>query len=61
MIFPAATNYLQTSPGSGSYFLFFHHIGKVEQTHTHKCPSDKSLFLHKDPSVKSTPPSPPII
>jgi len=49
------------SPGSGSYISFFPHVGKVEQIHTHKRPSDKSLFLYKDPSIKSTPPSPPII
>ena len=57
-IFPAVTTYLQTSPGSGSHF--FPYIGEVEQIHTHKVPSDKSLFLHKAPSVKSTPPSPPL-
>jgi hypothetical protein len=33
-------------------------IGEVKQIHTHKRPSDKSLFLHTAPSVKSTTPSP---
>jgi hypothetical protein len=28
--------------------------------YTHRVPSNKSLFLHKAPSVKSTPPSPPL-
>jgi hypothetical protein len=56
MIFSAVMNYLQMSPGSSSYF--FPHIGEVKQIHTHKGPSDKSLFLHTAPSVKSTPPSP---
>jgi hypothetical protein len=32
----------------------------VKQIRTHKGPSDKSLFLHKAPSVKSTTPSPPL-
>jgi hypothetical protein len=35
-------------------------IGEVKQIHTHKGPSDKSLFLHTAPSVKSTTPSPPL-
>ena len=30
-------------------------------THTHKGPSDKSLFLHKAPSVKFAPPSPALL
>jgi len=30
---------------SGQGFLFFPHIGKVKQIHTHKGHSDKSLFL----------------
>jgi hypothetical protein len=30
------------------------HIGEVKQIHTHKGPSDKSVFLHIAPSVKST-------
>jgi hypothetical protein len=55
-IFPEVTNYLQTSPGSGSYF--FPRIGETNQMHTHKGTSEKSLFLHKTPCVKSTPPSP---
>jgi hypothetical protein len=41
---------------SRQWFLYFPHIGKVEQTHTRKGRSDKSLFLHKAPSVKSTSP-----
>jgi hypothetical protein len=36
------------------------HIGEVKQIHTHKGPSDKSVFLHTAPSVKSTAPSPPL-
>jgi hypothetical protein len=36
------------------------HIGEVKQMHTHTEPSDKSLFLHTAPSVKSTTPSPPL-
>ena len=36
------------------------HIGEVQQIHTHIGPSDKSLFLHTAPSVKSTTPSPPL-
>jgi hypothetical protein len=43
---------------SGSHL--FPYIGEVEQIHTHKVPSDKSLFLPKAPSVKSTPTSPPL-
>ena len=42
---------------SRQWLLFFPHIGEVKQIHTHKGPSDKSLFLHKAPSGKSTPPS----
>jgi hypothetical protein len=34
------------------------HIGEVKQIHIYKGPSDKSLFLHTAPPVKSTPPSP---
>jgi len=56
MIFPEVTNYLQTSPGSGSYF--FPRIGEINQMHTYKGTSKKSLFLHKTPCVKSTAPSP---
>jgi hypothetical protein len=41
------------------FFLFLPpHIGKVKQIQTHKGPSNKSVFLHKAPSVKSAPPSP---
>jgi hypothetical protein len=36
------------------------HIGEVKQIHTHKGPSDKTVFLHTAPSVKSTTPSPPL-
>jgi hypothetical protein len=35
-------------------------IGEVKQIHIHKGPSDKSLFLHTAPSVKSTNASPPL-
>jgi len=35
--------------------VFLPHIAEVEQIHTHTGPSDKSLFLPKAPSVKSTP------
>jgi hypothetical protein len=36
------------------------HIGEMKQIQTHKGPSNKSLFLHTAPSVKSTTPSPPL-
>jgi hypothetical protein len=42
------------------WFLFFPHIGDVEQLQAHEGPSNKSLFLHKAPSIKSTPPSAPL-
>ena len=45
------------SPGSGSYFFLI--LAKLRK-YTHKDPSNKSVFLHKAPSVKSTPPSPPL-
>jgi hypothetical protein len=57
MIFLAVTNYVQSSPGSGSnFFLILVRWSK----YTHKGPSDKSLFLHKAPSVNSTLPSHPL-
>jgi hypothetical protein len=46
------------SSGGGPYF--FLHVGDVEQIYTHNSPSDKSLFLQKAPSGKSTRPSPPV-
>ena len=55
MIFPAVMIYLQMSPGSVSYFFLL--LAKWSK-YTHKDPSDKSVFLHKVASVKSTPPSP---
>jgi hypothetical protein len=42
------------SPGSASYF--FHYNGEVKQLHTHKGFQQVSL-----PSVKSVPPSPPLL
>jgi len=51
LIFPGIMNYLQISAGSVSYF--FPHSGEMEQIHTHKGPSNKSLFLHKASSGKS--------
>ena len=51
-IFPAVTNYLNASPGSGSSYW------RSEAIRMHIGPSDKSLFLHAAPSVKSTTPSP---
>ena len=45
---------------SRQQFFFFPHIGEVKQIHTHKVPSDKSLFLHKALPAKSTPPSSPL-
>jgi hypothetical protein len=41
--------------------MFLPHIDEVEQIHTHKGPSDKSLFLPKAPSMKATPPFTPIV
>jgi len=58
-ILTEVTNYLQTSPGSGSYF--FSRIGEINQMHTHKGTSEKLLFLHKNPCVKSTTPSLPLL
>jgi hypothetical protein len=46
---------------SRQWFVFLPHTEEVEQIHTHKGPSDKSLFLPKAPSIKSTPPLSPII
>jgi hypothetical protein len=40
---------------SGLWFSLFPYIGEVEQIHTHTAFSNKSLLLHKAPSVKSTP------
>jgi hypothetical protein len=57
MIFPGDTNYLQMSPSRGSYFFLM--LMKLSK-YTCKSPSNKSLFLHKAPSVKSTPHSPPL-
>jgi len=57
-IFPAVVNYLQMSPGSGSYFFSYWQSGA--NTHTHEGTSDKSLFLHKAFSVKSTHPLSPL-
>ena len=38
-------------------YLLFPHIGEVNQVHSYKGHSDKSLFLLKAPSVESTLPS----
>jgi len=46
-------NYLQMSPSNG-YFSSSYWLSEAN-THTHKGPSDKPLFLHKAPSVQSTP------
>jgi hypothetical protein len=51
--FPAVMNYLQMSPRQ--WFLFLSHTGEAEQIYTHKGPFDKSMFLHKAFSGKSTP------
>ena len=58
MISLAVTNYLQMSPGSACYFFLI--LAKWSAraracTHTHKGPSDESLFLDKATSVKSIP------
>jgi hypothetical protein len=45
---------------SRQWFLYLTHFGEVQQKHTRNGPFNKSLFLHKAPSVKSTPPSPPL-
>jgi hypothetical protein len=59
MIFPEFTNYLQMSPGSVSYvFLVLAKWGLNEAYTTHIGPSNRSLFLHKAPSVKSRSHSP---
>jgi hypothetical protein len=46
---------------SRQWFVSLPHIDKVEQIHTHKGPSDKSLFPPEAPSVKSTHPFTPIV
>jgi len=51
MIFQEFMNYLQISPGSIYFFLVF-------VTWSIYLTSDKSLFLHKALSTKSTPHSP---
>jgi len=55
MILPVDTNYLQTSPSSGSYFFLI--LTKLSK-YTCKSPSNKSLFLHKAPFCKIHTPSP---
>jgi hypothetical protein len=52
MIFQEFTNYLQMSPGSVSNFFLV--LAKWSMYHTHISLSDKSLFLHETPCVKST-------
>jgi hypothetical protein len=42
-------------------FLLFPHIGEVKPIQKYKGHSDKSLFLHTALSLKSTPPSPPLL
>jgi hypothetical protein len=46
---------------SRQWFMFLPHIDEVEQIYMHQGPSDKSLFLPKAPSVKSTPPFTPTV
>jgi hypothetical protein len=55
IIFPELTNYLQTSPRRVYFFLV------LAKWNIHHTASDKYLFLHKAPSVKSTPHSPPYV
>jgi hypothetical protein len=45
---------------SSRQHLFIPRSGEAKQIHTHKGPPDKSLFLYKAPSPKSTPPKPPL-
>ena len=37
------------------WFIFFPQIDEVEQIHTHKGPSNKSVFLYRAPSVNPHP------
>jgi len=57
MIFAEVTNYLQTPPGSVFYFSSY---WWSQAYNTHIRAYDKPLFLHKTPSVKPTPHSPPL-
>jgi len=53
-IFPDFT-YLQKSPGTAYFFIV---LAKWNIYHTHAGPYNKFIFLHKHPSVTSTPHSP---
>ena len=57
MIFSAFTDYLQMSPGSGSYFSSYWRSAANTHTHTWR-PIQQVSLLHKACSIKSTPPSP---